>query len=134
MRYLFLVILFVSCASRKQMIREYVDEVIRERINVENNVIRNKTLDNNLTISFRVNEYDTSGRIIKETIADVKEERKEENRDSITQQIDKTREVERDIKVDLKDNKVSRTNNFLWGMIVSLIIVIAIFIAIRFKR
>lgn len=133
MKYLFLVILFVSCASRKQMIREYVDEVIKERINVENNVIRNKTLDNNLTISFRVNEYDTSGRIIKETIADVKEERKEENRDSITQQIDKTREVERDIKVDLKENK-GKANNFFMGMIVSLIIVIAIFIAIRFKR
>lgn len=132
MKYLFLVILFVSCASRKQMIREYVDEVLKERINVENNVIRNNTLDNNLTISFRVNEYDTSGRIIKETIADVKEERKEENRDSITQQI--AREVERDIKVDLRDNKVSRTNNFFLGMIVSLIIVIAIFIAIRFKR
>lgn len=134
MRYLLLALLFVSCTSKKQFIRTYIDEVINDRINIENQLITNNRLNDDITISYRVNEYDTSGMIRKETIADVKKVKTEEKEETSSRQIEAKREVERDIKAELKDKKSSSMLFFWIGAGAALIFVIVIFIAIKFRR
>lgn len=132
MRYIVLALLFVSCGAKKQMLREYVDEVINERINIENQVISNTTLNDNITISYRVNEYDTLGRVIKETIADVKKEKKEETRDSIIQKEETINEVDREGQTEIKEKR--NRSSFWIGLCSGLLFLIAIYFIIKIRK
>lgn len=134
MRYILLALLVISCANRKKTIRTYVDEIINERISVDNHIVSNNNINDNMTISFRVNEYDTNGRMIKETIADVQKVKTEENHDILLQEIDEKREVDRDIKAELKEEKKHSISYFWFGVCFGLIFVIAIYIAIKFRK
>lgn len=122
MRYFLIILLFCSCGNRKQMLRTYIDEVISERIKFDNINLVNKKIDDNLTISYRVNEYDTSGRVIKEMIAHVEKTKKEEVKDSIIQKVEKEKDIDRVIDIEVEEKRNNSLIYFVVGFLASLLL------------
>lgn len=124
MRYILILLLFCSCGNRKQMIRAYVDEVISEKIKLDNINLMNKKIDDNLTISYRVNEYDTSGRVIKETIAQVEKVTKEEVKDSIVQKVETEKDIDRLVDIEVEEKRSNSLIYFVVGSLCSLLLLL----------
>lgn len=124
MRYFLIILLFCSCGNRKQMIRAYVDEVISEKIKLDNINLTNKKIDDNLTISYRVNEYDTSGRVIKETIAQVEKVTKEEVKDSIVQKVETEKDIDRLVDIEVEEKRSNSLIYFVVGFLCSLLLLL----------
>ena len=124
MRYILILLLLCSCGNRKQMIHAYVDEVISEKIKLDNINLTNKKIDDNLTISYRVNEYDTSGRVIKETIAQVEKVTKEEVKDSIVQKVETEKDVDRLVDIEVEEKRSNSLIYFVVGFLCSLLLLI----------
>ena len=124
MRYILILLLLCSCGNRKQMIRAYVDEVISEKIKLDNINLTNKKIDDNLTISYRVNEYDTSGRVIKETIAQVEKVTKEEVKDSIVQKVETEKDIDRLVDIEVEEKRSNSLIYFVVGFMCSLLLLL----------
>ena len=124
MRYFLIILLFCSCGNRKQMIRAYVDEVISEKIKFDNINLVNKKIDDNLTISYRVNEYDTTGRVIKETIAHVEKTKKEEVKDSIIQKVETEKDIDRLVDIEVEEKRSNSLIYFVVGFLCSLLLLL----------
>lgn len=106
------------------MIRAYVDEVISEKIKLDNINLTNKKIDDNLTISYRVNEYDTSGRVIKETIAQVEKVTKEEVKDSIVQKVETEKDIDRLVDIEVEEKRSNSLIYFVVGFLCSLLLLL----------
>ena len=124
MRYILILLLLCSCGNRKQMIKTYIDEVVSLKLKQEKISLSNTKIDDNLTISYRVNEYDTTGRVIKETIAQVEKVTKEEVKDSIIQTIEKEKDIDRVIDLEVEEKRSNSLIYFVVGFLCSLLLLI----------
>lgn len=106
------------------MIKTYIDEVVSLKLKQEKISLSNTKIDDNLTISYRVNEYDTTGRMIKETIAQVEKVTKEEVKDSIIQTIEKEKDVDRVIDLEVEEKRSNSLIYFVVGFLCSLLLLI----------
>lgn len=106
------------------MIKTYIDEVVSLKLKQEKISLSNTKIDDNLTISYRVNEYDTTGRVIKETIAQVEKVTKEEVKDSIIQTIEKEKDIDRVIDLEVEEKRSNSLIYFVVGFLCSLLLLI----------
>ena len=106
------------------MIKTYIDEVVSLKLKQEKISLSNTKIDDNLTISYRVNEYDTTGRVIKETIAQVEKVTKEEVKDSIIQTIEKEKDVDRVIDLEVEEKRSNSLIYFVVGFLCSLLLLL----------
>lgn len=114
------------------MLRAYVDEVINERISIEDRIISNRKLDDNITITYRMNEYDTSGRVIKEVVADVKKEKKEVVTDSIIKKEETITDIDREVKTEIKEKR--NRSGFWIGLCSGILFLITIYVVIKLHK
>lgn len=125
------ILLSCSCASRRTQVKRYVDEILQADRRSVVSCITNSRISDDLTISFRTIEFDTTGRKVRETAGEVTNKREETLRDSIVKR--DSIQVSSAIKTteQVKEKKSRGWHFFVIGIASALLLVLIIYIVIR---
>ena len=133
MKYLLLAIIILSssCANRKTMVKRYIDEVVSVKQGSLITALTNSEQAENLTIGFKTIEYDTTGRIVRQTTGEIHRDRLETKKESVVKEDSVITQSVTTTKEEIKEKKSRSWQFIVKGIAAALLLIFIIYFLIR---
>lgn len=131
MKYLILILLFVSCATKKTTLNRQTAELINVESRLELIHLKNTFLSDSLNISFRQIQYDTAGNVSKETTGNIIKLKTEIVRDTIIQKDTIFITQETEIKEEVRQEKKQESH---WKWLIIVVCLGGMFYLLKIKK